>query len=141
MISAFHDKLPEGCWKAIYEAEFYRLKKRKKVLYEENRELKHGLRHLIWSRYARIWYERTIDEHTLDENIYWYHKCGWLCIYPTEENKEDIREDVEKSGMGYWPLMRKRQLEIDHERHLQFGEKGNGFEYKKMWFRKERYNK
>ena len=65
--------------------------------------------------------------------------CGWMWLWPTEENKEIIREDVKKGKMKYWDLMRKRQLEIDHEHHLLYGNRGDGFQFKKMFYRRERY--
>ena len=85
-----------------YEAEFYRLKHRKKVAYSGNIELRIGLRYLIWSRYARCYYERRVDDLTSPENIEYYGKRGWLYLWPDEENKEEIREDVKKHKMGYW---------------------------------------
>ena len=142
MISAFiHKTLPEGALKVKKEAQFYRLKKRKKVMYESNKELHVGMRYLIWSRFARVWYERVVDEGTLEDNINWYTMCGWLWLYPTETNKNEIREDVEKHKIGYWALMEKRQTEIDHENHLRYANKGDGFRYKDMDYRRRRYKK
>lgn len=143
MSEAFYlNSLPnEGCWKMRYEAEVYRLKTRKKVLYTENREIHAGLRMLLWSRYAGVWYIRHLNKETLEENIYYYQSYGWLWVYPTDENKQAIREDVKKNKMGYWPLMEKRQAEMDHQRHIQDANRGDGYKYKEMMFRKKRYNK
>ena len=138
--SRVHKKLPDGAFKAKYESEFHILKQRKKVLYEQNKELHIGLRYLIWSRYARCYYERVINEETDADNITYYLKRGFLYLYPTEQNKEDIREDVKKHKMGYYPLMEKRQMELDHERHLRFGNKQDAYKTKDKMFRKKRYD-
>ena len=53
-----HKTRPEGAFRCRYEAEVYQLKNRKKVMYEANRELRVGYRYLIWSNYARVYYER-----------------------------------------------------------------------------------
>jgi hypothetical protein len=135
-----HKKLPVGAVKAKYEAEFYRLKERKKVLYEQNKELHIGLRYLIWSRYARCYYERVVNEETDADKITYYLKRGFLYLYPTEQNKEDIRDDVKKHKMGYYPLMEKRQTELNHQRHLLFGNKQDAYKTKDKIFRKKRYN-
>lgn len=136
-----HRKLPEGAWRARYEAEFYKLKPRKKVAYENNKELRVGLRHLIWSKYAHCFYERRITDGTLPENITYYTKAKLLYLWPDEENKKEIREDVEKHKMGYWTLMQKRQLEMEHERHLVVGNKGEAYKTKDQIFRDKRYKR
>ena len=110
-------------------------------MYDSNKELFIGLRYLIWSKYAKCWYERVIDTETLPENIAYYAKAGVLWLWPTDENKEDIKADVEKHKMGYYKLMEKRQLEIDHEHHLLYGNKGDGYKYKNNWYRTKRYKK
>jgi len=138
-LAFIHKELPDGAYKAKFESEFYELKERKKVMYDSNKQLRTGLRYLIWSKYARVWYEREIDEHTLPDNIAYYFDAGWLWLWPTEENKGAIRDDVQKSKMGYQKLMEKRQLEIDHEHHLLYGNKADGYQFKNMDYRRKRY--
>lgn len=129
MLSTFHSTLPSGAWRARYEAEFYRLKKRKRQLYEGNREFK-PIRYLIFSRYSRIYYERTLSDADTEENIAYYLSQGLLFIYPTDEDKQEIREDVEKEELGYWPLNERRQAEMDWDRQRQTRNDGNGFLYR-----------
>lgn len=136
-----HRTLPDGAYKARYEAEFYVLRERKKVMYEDNRTLHVGLRYLIWSSYSRRFYVRTVKEHDDGEDYRYYVGAGYLWIYPTEENKDAIREDVERHGLGYYALQEKRQTEVDHERHIKYGNKGDGWQYKQKIFRKIRYEK
>jgi hypothetical protein len=134
-----HNTLPEGAWRARDESEFYQLLPRKKNLYEENRELREGLRYLIWSRYARRYYERILDKQaTTEEDISYYLQRNWLFIYPTEENKNWIREEVEKHKLGYWKLMRRRQGEMDWERHNQKRNDGNGYAYRMEKYKQEK---
>jgi len=129
MISVFHDKLPDGCWKARYEAEFYRLLPRKRQAYEGNREFK-SIRYLIFSKYSRKFYERTLSDADTEENIAYYLLQGLLYIYPTDEDKEEIREDVEKEKLGYWLLNKRRQAEMDWDRQRGLRNDGNGFQYR-----------
>lgn len=110
------------------------------MAYEENRVLHEGLRYLIWSRFSKRWYERVVDKATLEDNIGYYSQAGMLWIYPTEENKETIREDVKKSGLTYKELMTRRQAEIDIERHKKWGNKGDGYRYWQK-YRRELINK
>jgi len=135
-----HRKLPEGSYKPKYEAEFYRLLPRKRQLYENNRELRKGLRYLIWSRYSRCWWERVLSDTDTEENIRYYLSMGWLVIWPTEEQKQDIRDEVEREQLGYWTLNYRRQTEMDHERHKMGKKVGNGDKY---WlkYRQEQINK
>ena len=134
-----HKRLPEGTVKVRYEAQFYRLKPRKKVAYSANIELHIGLRYLIWSRYARCFYERVVDDNTLPENISYYTKPGILFLWPTEENRQEIKEDVAKHKTSYWQMIEKRQLEVDHERHLLYANKGDAYLTKNKQFRQKRY--
>lgn len=136
-----HKTIPKGAVKVKYEAEFYQLKERKKVMYQNNRQLRVGLRYLIWSRYSRCWFERSVREYDDEEDYRYYVNLGWLWLYPTEENKEEIRADVAKSKMGYYALMKKRQIEADHERHLLHGNKGDGYKTRNKFYRQIRYNK
>ena len=132
-----HRKLPEGAWKARTESEFYRLKHRKRVLYEDNRELKEGLRYLIWSRYARAFYERLLDPRaTTEDDISYYQLHGLLFLYPTEENKEEIREDVAQSQLGYWLLMERRQAEMNYERKMKERNNGDGYQYQVQLYKR-----
>jgi hypothetical protein len=100
-----HKNLPRGAVKCRYESEMYRLKYRKKMLYEDNRELFIGLRYLLWSRYSRMYYERVIDNETLPENLAWYIRAGWLFIWPTSDNKDLIREDTNKANLGWRQIL------------------------------------
>jgi len=136
-VITIHDELPTGTYSPLYESEFYRLLPRKRQLYEENRTLRYGLRILLWSRYSRRWYERVINEETLDETLAYYFFMGLVRIYPTEENKEEIREDVTKSGLGYKTLMYRRQQEMEWERKKNTGNDGNGWRYWLNFRRKE----
>jgi len=124
-----HKTLPDGAYKCRWEAEFYVLKKHKRMAYEANRTLHEGLRYLIWSNFSRCWYERVIDTQTLEDNIGYYAKAGLLWIWPTEESKETIRADVKKAGLSYTQLMTRRQNEIDIERHKHHGHKQNAWQY------------
>ena len=134
-----HHKLPEGCAKALFESEFYRLRYRKKMLYEDNREFREGLRYLIWSRYGRCWWERTLGTYNeTEEDISYFLSYGWLWLYPTEEQKEEIREDVEKNGIGYYPLMKRRQAEMNWERHNATRNDGNGWLYRMDKYKREK---
>jgi len=127
----FHYKLPEGSKKAVYEAEFYQLKARKRVLYEDNREFRTGLRYLIWSQYARVFYERVLDhKSTTEEDISYYLLKGILYVYPTEQNREDILKDIKSSQLGYYTLMKRRTAEMDYERKVNERNDGNGYQHK-----------
>lgn len=136
-----HSEIPKGAYKARWEAEFYRLKPRKRVAYDANKELRMGLRYLIWSRYSRRWYERTINEGTDPKQLGIVVTRGLVWIWPTEENKSDIRADVVKHGGKYEALMIKRQLEIDHEHHLLYANRQDGFQFKNKDYRERRYGK
>jgi hypothetical protein len=137
-----HKKLPEeGCWRMRHEVEMYRLLPRKKLMYEFNRTFKQGIRYLIYSRYARVWYQRELDsEATTEEDISYFMEVKLLWLFPTEEYKEEIREDVEKAGIGYFQLMARRQAEMDWERLSQEKNDGNGFHWR-MKVLKEEKNK
>lgn len=136
----YHKTLPEdGCWRAVYESEFYRLRYRKKMLYEDNREFKEGLRYLIWSSYGRRWYERRLlTGITTEEDISYYVGRKMLWIYPEEDHREEIREEVEKAKLPYWELMKIRQAEMDFERHSQLRNDGDGFKYKMMVYKRDK---
>ena len=87
-------------------------------MYPENRQLREGMRYLVWSRYAKVFYERVIDEHTLDENLFYYLERGWVYLWPDEEMVEVIREEIENEKIGYRELMWRRQCEWDYyDRH------------------------
>lgn len=102
-------------------------------------ELRHGLRYLIYSRYSKRYYERVLDTETLPENIEYYFKQGVLYLWPDEETKQEIREDVEKHKMGYYPLQEKRQTELNHQRHLLYGNKQDAYKTRDRIYRKKRY--
>ena len=137
-----HHKLPEGAVRARYESEFYRLRHRKKMLYEDNREFRPELRYLIWSRYGRCWWERTLGTYNeTEEDISYFLSYGWLFLYPTDEQKEEIREDVEKNGIGYYPLMARRQAEMNWERHNQIRNTGNGYQWRMDKYKREKQRK
>jgi len=126
-IPFIHDKLPDGAWKARYEAEFYRLLPRKRQMYDGNYEVKEGLRYLIWSHYARKYYERTLNPlQDTEENIQYYVKQGVMYIWPTEDNKQEIREDVEREKLSYWKLMYRRNMELEFDRNKNNKHTGNG---------------
>lgn len=136
-----YKKLPPGAFKCLYEAEMYLLKPRKKVMYEENREPFVGLRYLIYSFYSRVYFERVVDSEQVEENVEHWVGRGLIWLWPTERNKDTIREQVEKAKKGYYPLMRLRQAEIDHQRHILTGNKGDGHKTKNRLFRQIRYKK
>jgi len=136
-----HKTLPEGSFKAKYESQFYRLKKGKKMLYESNREFKEGMRYLIWSRYSRQWYERRLlTGSTTEEDIAYYLNRQMLWLYPEEEHKQEIRDEVEKAKLPYWELMKRRQGEMDWDRIQRERNDGNGFKLR-MKLYKEAKNK
>ena len=95
----YHKERDDGAFKVRYESEVYRLLPRKQMLYEANRELRFGFRYLLWSRYARGYYERVIDDRTAPENLKYYIDKGWMWWFLTDLNKEEIREDVERSQL------------------------------------------
>lgn len=133
-----YKKLPQGAYKAMVEAEAYVLKSRKRFMYESNRNLHMGLRYLVWSRYAKGFWERTVTEITDPVDIGYYLLRGWIWWWPTEENKDTIKSDVHKSGLGYRDLMTRRQAEIDKERNELYGNRGNGWQYYKKHFQEIR---
>ena len=130
-----HKTLPKGAFKCRWEVELYKLKYRKKRAYPENIELREGYRHLLWSRYARVYYERVIDESTLDVNLTYYMKKGILFLYPTGETIESIREEMDKESLTYLELMWRRQNEWDWFRRNKSRPTGDG---DKFW---EKYHK
>ena len=73
-----------------------------------------------------------------EEDISYFLSYGWLWLYPTEEQKEEIREDVEKNGIGYYPLMRRRQAEMNWERHNATRNDGNGWLYRMDKYKREK---
>jgi len=129
-LAFIHKTLPDGAWKAKYESEFYRLIGRKRQMYTGNYEMKYNLRYLVFSKYARVFYERILDEEKEpEENIRYYIQCGILWMYPTGEQQEEIREDCKKENLGYWKLMFRRQQELDWDRQRRGKPTGNGDKY------------
>ena len=108
----FHKQKPKGAFKPQWDSEFFSLLPRKKRMYPDNRIVRPDYRHLLWSRYARVYYERVTDEYTLDENLIYYRKQGILFLWPTEETIEEIKKEVEDSGFSYRELMWRRDNEI-----------------------------
>ena len=134
--SFIHRRLPDsGVWKAKFEAEFYRLLPRKRQMYEGNYEMKAGLRYLIFSRYARVYYERRLNPlQETEENIIYYVKHGLLYLWPNEEDQEEIRLDTQNEKLSYWKLMYRRQTELDFDRREKMGRTGDG----DQWWHKHR---
>jgi len=125
-----HDTLPpNGCWKAKYPSEFYRLLPRKRQMYRDNREYRHGIRYLIWSSYARCWYERHLSQADTEENIEYYVHRGMVWLWPDEEHQQEIREEVERSGLTYWKLRWRQHNEMLWEEHKEKANDGNGYRY------------
>ena len=123
-------EIPEGAVKCKYEAELYKLKKKKRIAKEDNLEMREGMRYLLWSRYARGYYERRLDSvKTTSDILAYYILQGWIWLWPTDEFKDEIRADVKKSGRKYYELMKLRQTELDQERHERTGHKGNAFQW------------
>jgi len=137
MISTFHDKLPSGSFKCMWSSEFYMLLPRKKRMYIQNRILRPDLRHLLFSRYARVFYERIIDETTLEDNLLYYLKQGILYMWPDEDTIEEIREEMTKEDLSYRELMWRRNAEIEYEVRLKGKPTGNGDRYFENYFRTE----
>lgn len=134
-LSFIHRAVPDGAYKARYESEFYRLLPRKRQMYDGNYEVKTGMRYLIWSRYARVYYERHMDpSRETEENIQYFVQQGMLHIWPTEEDKEEIKADVANEKLNYWRLMYRRQTELDFDRQKRGRPTGNG----DQWLRKYR---
>ena len=130
-------KRPEGSYRAIYESELYRLKHRKRIAYEKNIELRLGMRYLVWSRFSRRYYIRHIDDRTTPDTLAYYLALGWIFLYPEEQTKNEIREDVKKSKRSYYELMKLRQTELDQERHALMGHKQNAFQYLQMKYKQQ----
>jgi len=130
-------KRPEDAFKCKYEAELYRLKPRKRIAYEKNIELRLGLRYVLWSRYSRRFYIRQIQDQTSPDTLAYYIALGWLWLWPTEENKDEIRTDVKKSKRSYYDLMKLRQTELDQERHALMGHRQNAFQYLQMKYKQQ----
>ena len=124
-----HKSLPEGSFKCRWEAEWLRLLPRKKRAYPQNVELRLNYRHLLWSKYARVFYERVIEEKTLDENLRYYRKTGILYLYPTGGTIEEIREEMAKEGLTYLELMFRREQERLWWEANQRKPTGNGDEF------------
>ena len=100
--------------------------------------MKAGLRYLIWSRYARVYYERILNPlQETEENIIYYVKQGLLHLWPNEDNKEEIREDTKNENLGYWKLMYRRQTEIDFDRQKRGDLTGNGDQFWRKFRRGE----
>ena len=126
-----HKKLPTtGCWKVRYVSEMYRLLPRKRQLYRDNRELRYGMRYLIWSRFSRTYYERTLSLTETEENIEYYIAMQWVWLWPTEEQQEEIREEVEKAGIGYFKLRYRQQNEMEWEDLKDRRNTGNGYRWR-----------
>jgi len=139
MLPAFIHR-PHGSFKPQWRSELYELLPRKKRMYPENRRLRVGYRILLWSRYARVFYERTIDEHAYDENLHYYLKRGILFLWPDEETIEKIREEMLHADLSYRELMWRRQNEMDYWDRCKSKPTGNG---DKFWLNKhkEEYQK
>jgi len=104
-------------------------------MYEGNYELKENLRYLIWSPYAKVYYERRVNLlQDSEDNIQYYIKKGYLYIWPDEDNQQEIREDVKNEKLGYWDLMLRRQTEIDFDRQR----RGKKTGINDQWLRKHR---
>ena len=109
-------------------------------MYPDNRILRPNYRHLLWSRYARVWYERVIDDSTLEDNMLYYKRDGILLLWPTEDTLEEIREEFKAEGISYRELMWRRQNEIEWFDRNNARDTGNGTKYH-LQFKKDQINK
>ena len=107
----------------------YRLLPRKKNLYKDNREYREGIRYLIWSFYSRKYYERYLSPAEPEENIVYFVNRGILFLYPDEQHKQEIREEVEKSGLSYYKLRWRQHNEWLWEEKKSEKNDGNGYNY------------
>ena len=96
-----------------------------------------GYRILLWSRYARVFYERTIDENTLDENLHYYLKQGILYLWPKEETIEQIRKEMADADLSYRELMWRRNAEWEYYEKHNSRPTGNGDRYWANYFKTE----
>ena len=106
-------------------------------MYIDNRILRPSYRHLLWSRYARVFYERRIDESTLEDNLLYYLKQGILYMWPDEDTLEEIREEMRKAELSYTELMWRRNAEMEYEVRLKMKPTGNGDQYFENYFKTE----
>jgi len=133
-----HEKLPpKGCWKVKYVSELYQLKPRKRQMYRDNREFRYGIRYLIYSRYARVWYERELTDQETEENLEYYVAMGWVWLWPTEEHQEKIREEVEANGISYFALRYRQQQEMEWEDLKDGRNDGNGWHFRVKYTREQ----
>ena len=132
-----HNHLPDGAFRCLWRAEVYALLPRKKRMYPENRTLRIGYRHLLWSRYARCFYERVIDEDTLDENLHYYISMRWVYLWPDEEMIDIIREEMNKDNLTYREIMWRRQNEWDYFDRHKARPTGNGDLFWEKYHREE----
>jgi hypothetical protein len=132
-----HKKLPEGSFRPKWRSELYELLPRKKRMYPENRKLRVGYRYLLYSKYAKVFYERVIDEHTLDENLHYYLTYGILFLWPTEETIGQIREEMEQAQLSYRELMWRRQAEWNYFERNNSRPTGNGDQFWKKFYKDE----
>lgn len=136
-----HRRLPEGAKRSRYETEFYVLRGRARMMYIDNYDMRVNLRYLIWSQFARAWYERVVREEDLPENYRYYHNRRMLWLWPTEENKEEMLEETKKAKVGWYSMNKKRQTELDHDRLLKEGNKGDGFQTRNQMYKDIRYKR
>ena len=132
-----HKTRPSGSFKPQWDSEIYTLRPRKKRAYPDNRILRLGYRHLLWSRYARVFYERIIDGSTLEDSLLYYRKQGILFLWPDALTIEEIRKEVEDSGFTYQELMWRRQNEMDWWDRHKSRPTGNGDKFWENYHRTE----
>jgi len=132
-----HSRLPKGAFRPRWDIEYYKLKARKKRAYPDNIELREGYRHLVWSRYAKRFYERVINDHTFNENLAYYLQAGWLYLWPSQETLEEIRQEMQSQDLTYRELMWRRYNEYQYFIRHNGAPTGNGDLF---WQRKHREN-
>lgn len=96
--------------KSLLGVDLLQLKKGKKKWTGSNLELRDGLPLLIYSPSSdRYWYRVLRKDHDLKEYIK-YIKDGNLYIYWTEYWQGVIKDEVDKGGLGYYKMIRLREL-------------------------------
>ena len=96
--------------KSLLGVDLLQLKAGKKKWTGSNVELRHGLPLLIYSPYSERYWYRILDRRHNIRAYLKYIKDGNLYIHFSEYWQNVIRREVEDEGIGYFKMVKKREL-------------------------------
>jgi hypothetical protein len=130
--------LPTGCFQAKYWTELWMLTPRKKKFIPDNIIPRYGIQYFVWSAYTRHYYLRTLEEDSNLDDLKLIVSRGWVFLYLTDEQKSEIKADVEASGLSYYKLNLSRLLVWELWSHLEYADKGaSGYQSRKQSIEKQ----